>query len=150
MAASAPFLFVPADPMQEIEDWKLFVGGIPGRRIHEGLAFVADGFGVVLDHLDFAMRDSFPRFVEAIRRSCEGGFIIRPKHDRPAKTTAPARSLARCRCRLGGAFAFCHDLLFRESSDLPCELHLVIRGCPTVRDANVVTWKLSISTKEIL
>ena len=92
MAAAAPFLLVAADAVQEIKDGILRVGRIAGRRIDERLALVADGFGVVFDHLDLAVRDAIARLVEAFRRRREGRFVVRTERDGAAKSAATAAS----------------------------------------------------------
>ena len=51
MAASAPFSFVAADAVKEIQDGIFRVGRIARRGIDERLALVADGFGIVFNHL---------------------------------------------------------------------------------------------------
>src|SRR6185369_8662799 len=86
MAASAPLSFVATDAMKEIQDGIFRVGRIARRSIDERLAFVADGFGIVFDHLKLALGDVVPRFVEPFRRSWKGRFVVRLQLDWSAKS----------------------------------------------------------------
>ena len=82
--------FVAADAVQQIEHGIFRVGGIAGRRIDERLAFVADGFRIVFDHLQLAVRDAFARFVEAFRRIWERRFVVGLQLNRTAESAAAA------------------------------------------------------------
>src|SRR5262249_7821767 len=143
MTASAPFLFVAANAVQEIKDGILRAGGITGRRIDERLAFVANGCRVVLDHLELAVRDVLAGLVETFRRRREGGFIVRAEHD-----GLPASTSARSRPRRGGRFRSCspfapgHDFLPSKVANFPLELDLVSRDLAGVGDANVVALEI--------
>ncbi len=142
MAATAPFLFVAANAVKEIQHGIPRVGRVAGRRIDERLAFVADGFGIVLDHLELAVGDAFARLVETVRRIRKGRFVVRAKRDRSTKsatTTLPALAggdLSRVR------FAFGDDVLLRECSNLARELELIAGNRARVGDANVIALKI--------
>lgn len=70
-AAARPFVFVAADPVQQVEHRILLILGIPGRRIDLRLPFGPDRRRVVLDGLELAPRDALAADVKAFCRRDE-------------------------------------------------------------------------------
>jgi hypothetical protein len=87
LAATTPFLFVAADAVQEIQHGILRVRRVARRCIDERLARVADGLGIVLDHLQPAASDAIAHLVEIVGFGREGARVIGAEFDWTAEAT---------------------------------------------------------------
>ena len=76
LAEPMPLGFVAADAVQKIEHGILLAGRVIGRRVHVHVADGADGLGVVLDHLQLAVRNVVADGLEVGRRIVEGWLVV--------------------------------------------------------------------------
>src|SRR5205823_5398682 len=105
----------------------------------ERLAFVADGLGVVLDHLKFAVPNAFALFVESFRWIWKCRFVVGLQLNRPAKSAPTALRALPTLARPGrslSAVAFGRGFGGTKIADLASELDLVAGDFARVGDAN--------------
>ena len=81
LCESLPFRFITADAVQQVEHRVLLVFRVTGRRVDLHATFDADGFRVVLDHLELAVGNAVAFLIESGRRLGECGDVIGVEHD---------------------------------------------------------------------
>src|SRR5688572_808190 len=89
--ALGPLLaLIATNAMEQIQHRIFFVFGIAGRRVNLHPPFHPDSFRIVINPLEFAMRNSLARFVETLWRIRKGRFVVRLQLDRAAKSATAA------------------------------------------------------------
>ena len=94
-----PLGLVAADAVEQVEHGIFFLRRVTGRRIDVHAAAGADGFGIVFDHLQLAVRDAVALRVPACGRLGKSGFVVGVERDVAARD---ARFLRACGLRSRG------------------------------------------------
>ena len=89
-----PFLLVAANSVKEIQHWILVVGGIPGRRVDQNVALVADRLRVIPHHLHLSVRDAVAGGVKSFRFGRKRPLVVRAEFNRSTESSGPTPSAA--------------------------------------------------------